>query len=259
MESNAIAVVKRLLSRWELLLSDPLWYLIVAAEIDAFWKTANAEPRQMQRACKELLYDFFEAHLARNDIALAARGPKLDAERQPIDTVVIHHTRSLPGLRRERLSAIELVRLYVPYFAHPAAERDRHLTGKPIGSGHIRNGRQVFWPYHWIIRRDDTAERLLYDSEIGWHAGNWDVNRRSIAIALDNDYQSSSPSFGEIASIADIIKQYYVSVPIDRVLGHREVNAKTTCPSECFLKTAAWKGWKSQLLELILARSEKAA
>lgn len=252
-------VVKRLLSRWEPLLSEPLWYLTVARDIDRLWKTIDAEPRPLQRACKEMLYDFFESHLARNDIALATRGPKMDAERQPIDTVVIHHTGSSPGLRKERLSAIELVRLYVPYFAHPKLGRDRHLRGGPIGSGHIRNGRQVFWPYHWVIRKDGTAERLLDDPEIGWHAGNWDVNCRSVAIALDNDYQFSSPPFIEIATMAAIINRNYGNVPIRRVLGHREINPKTSCPSELFLNSADWIGWKSQLLQLLVARCERAA
>src|SRR5216684_6425187 len=108
--------------------------------------------------------------------------------------IVIHHTSNPPGLSPDRLSAIGLVRLYGPYFANPKSERDRWLQGQPIFSGHMRQNKQVFWPYQWIVRREGRAQRLLYDSEIGWHAGDWDVNCRSVAIALDNDYEETMPS-----------------------------------------------------------------
>jgi N-acetyl-anhydromuramyl-L-alanine amidase AmpD len=133
------------------------------------------------------------------------------------------------------------------------------LRGEPIGSGHLRNGKQVFWPYHWIVRKDGRAERLLYDSEIGWHAGNWDINCRSVAIVLDNDYEESLPSRTELFAVASIVTRHYPGVSIGRVLGHQEVNPRTACPSKLFLDAAGRKGWKSELLDLIALQSERAA
>lgn len=37
---------------------------------------------------------------------LATSGANQDAERKPIDTIVIHHTANAPGMTRERLSAM---------------------------------------------------------------------------------------------------------------------------------------------------------
>jgi hypothetical protein len=94
-----------------------------------------------------LIFIFFECHLAAGDFALGRGMGKADAERLPIDTVVIHHTSNPPGLSAARLSAIELMRLYGPYFANPP-EAEKYLKGTPIVSGHERDGKQVFWPYH---------------------------------------------------------------------------------------------------------------
>jgi N-acetylmuramoyl-L-alanine amidase len=257
-ESRWAMRLRHLLSRWEPLLGNPQWYLTVVPELDTFRAAIQREGNDVQQECKRGIYEFFEAHLVQGDIALGTNRKNADAERKPIDTVVIHHTSNLPGLRPDRLSAIELLRLYAPYYFHPTQQEEQHLRGEAISSGHIRNGKQVFWPYHWIVRGDGTAERLLYDSEIGWHAGDWDVNCRSVAIALDNDYEHSSPSVTELRSVAAIIG-HYPGVPSAQIIGHREVNRKTACPSELFLNAPGQKGWKSQLLRLIYEQSRRAA
>ena len=245
--------------RWLPLLPNPLWYLTIVPELEAFQRTLTNENHSVRHTCTELLYDFFESHSSRSHIALAANGIGADAERKKIDTIVIHHTSNPPGLRPERLSAIELIRLYAPYFAHPTLQVDRHLNGKLIGSGHLRNGKQVFWPYHWLVRKNGNAERLLYNSEIGWHAGNWAINCSSIAIALDNDYEHSVPSKTELDAIANIIKCHYPYIPLARILGHREVNPRTSCPSELFLNSADCTGWKFELLSSVAKHSQRAA
>jgi hypothetical protein len=258
MKSDASRQLRRMLSRWESLLANPRWYLAVVPELDAFRGAIKYKSGKIRRACKERIYDFFEAHLKNGNIALRSNAIDSDRDRKPIDTIVIHHTGKLPGLTAERLSAIELVRLYAPYYAHPTQDADLHLCGESI-SGHVHNGKQVFWPYHWIVRRDGTPERLLRDSEIGWHAGNWDINCRSVAIVLDNDYRNSSPSVTEISAVTAIIERNYARVPLGRILGHREVNPKTVCPSRFFLDGSGRKGWKSKLLDQIALGSEQAA
>jgi len=237
--------------RWEHLLTSPQWYLTIIPEIQNLIQNLRNEPTETQDACKARLYDFFERHLIKGDIALGSRFPGADTQRKPIDMVVVHHTSNPPGLRQERLSAIELIRLYGPYFIALESD-DNHLKGQPISSEHVRNGKQVFWPYHWIVRGDGRVERLLYDAEIGWHAGNWDVNCRSVAIALDNDYEQHRPSDIELQAIARLIRTHYRHVPLTRIVGHREVNAKTACPSNLFLNGSHGPGWKKDLLELVV-------
>lgn len=217
-------------------------------ELRAFTEALKGRPRFLQDRCKQELYDFFEGRLSKGQIALGSPPGSTDTERTAIDTVVVHHTSNPPGLSPMRLSAIELIRLYGPYFLVPSSDADMHLRGRPIYSGHERDGKQVFWPYHWIVRWDGRNERLLYDSEIGWHAGNWNVNCRSVAIALDNDYEWGHPSNAELEGVANIIIAHYGDVPSNRILGHREVTSKTTCPSELFLCGPDGYGWKHDLL-----------
>lgn len=249
MPTHALLVLRKLEAHWTRLLSGPAWYLSVLPELRRWEGRLKQEPSEVQEACKKELYDFFERHLAAGHIALGTGGHRFDRDRKPIDTIVIHHTSNPPGMQPIRLSAIELIRLYAPYFVQPDLE-DRDLRGRPIFSGHKRGGSEVFWPYHWIIRQDGKAERLLYDHEIGWHAGDWNVNCRSVAIALDDDLEWRRPSDLALASVAHIIATHYSNMPLARIVGHREVNPKTECPSNLFVGSAGG-GWKLDLLRYL--------
>ena len=138
-------------------------------------------------------------------------------------------------MTKELLSAMELVRLYATQYYKPSYEEDAHIQGQPIWSNHLRNGKQVFWPYHWLIREDGTAERLLEDHETGWHAGKWEVNCRSVAITLYGDFDSNIPSDVQLASIARIISSNYSQVAHENIIGHCEVNPKKSCPGVWFM------------------------
>lgn len=190
----------------------------------------------------EELYAFFEQKLAAGEIALGADGPDWDRERKSIDTIVVHHTHCPPGITLERLSAMHLLRLYAANYGSPAPS-DYHAQGDPIFSNHFWGGKQVFYAYHWLIRMDGTTERLLKYHEIGWHAGNWEVNCRSIGIVLDNNFEESIPPGVALDGLTRVIREQYRQVSHERILGHREVNRKTTCPGNNFLG-----GWKQKLL-----------
>lgn len=237
-------------NKWEESIKKPTWYFDIVSDIQPFLKLKDENPSEWE-VMKERVYDFFEEHLRKGDVVLGSEGRNWDAERLPIDSVVIHHTQMKPGLELDMLSAITLVRLYARYFADPYDARDSEVKGKPIYSGHFRNGKQVFWPYHWIVRKGGGSERLLYDEEIGWHAGKWDVNCRSVAIVLDNDYKDSIPPEEELDAIAEIVRKYYPHIKSNSVFGHREINSKTECPSNLFLSNTERIGWKDQLLNRI--------
>lgn len=232
------------------MLSHPSWYLTAIPGIQAIKNKLLQASALDQTECKQTLYDFFELHLSEGDFALGCGWGENDGQRMPIDTVIIHHTALPPGLSAARLSAIQLTRLYAPYFAD-RPEVFKHLKGQPIFSGHERKGKQVFWPYHWLIRNDGKVERLLSDSEIGWHAGNWNINCRSVTITFDNDFENSAPSGTVLQAAVALILNQYGQVPITRIFGHREINVKTTCPSNLFLSSAGVKGWKSELINAI--------
>lgn len=230
---------------WQEAFKKPDWYLDVKDNFKQLEDlAANEKDYDKRKKIKRPAYEFVEAAIRKNQIVLAEKGKDFDTERRPIDTIVIHHTANKPGMTLDRLNAIQLIRIYGMHYADPPNPLDKNLTGQPIWSGHFYNSQQVFWGYHWLIREDGHAERILRDEYIGWHAGNWDVNTRSIGICIDNDLSDKEPSEAVLSSIAGVIEQQYPKVLAGNVLGHREVNLKTSCPGDRFID-----GWKNTLLQ----------
>ena len=232
--------------KWIEIIKKPDWYFELVPEFKKLVSLHDKDKPAYEKL-KEEIYDFFEEHLLKGDIALGESGEDWDVERKPIDTVVIHHTSNLSGLKESRLSAIELVRIYAPFYFSPYPEENLKIKGQPIWSNHLRDGKQVFWPYHWCIKEDGTAERLLRDNEIGWQAGNWEVNCKSVGICFDGDYEESRPSDLMLSAVAKLIKDNYHDA---KMIGHSEVNPQTTCPSRLFLSSKDRKGWKEDLLSM---------
>jgi N-acetyl-anhydromuramyl-L-alanine amidase AmpD len=134
---------------------------------------------------------------------------------------------------------VHLLNIYVPVYSK--------ANGRPpVWSGHFYEGQQVFWGYHWLMRMDGSFERLLEDNQIGWHAGNWEVNRRSIAICLDNDYEQRNPRKKVLQDLAVFIKQNYPNIKAENIIGHKEARAGTICPGKNFVNV-----WKPELLEYL--------
>jgi hypothetical protein len=219
------------------------WYLHVREEYECLLAQARASDRTTARAIADEVYSFFERVLDEREIAVGANGPDWDRERRAADTAVIHHTRLPSGISWRRLDAIHLTRVYARYYADPELA-EAYIRGGPISSGHRRDGRDVFYAYHWLIRVDGRRERLLDDHETGWHAGNWDVNCRSVGICLDANLEHADPPEAMLASLVALLSSSYPKIRDDRVFGHREINPNTTCPGEEFAA-----GWKASLVD----------
>src|SRR5205085_1442736 len=225
---------------WESRLHYPDWYNRLANELNQlFFPVVHDNPQL--KAFRNQVYELVEELLESKSIPLAERGPDLDQARRAVDTIVIHHTEEAPDMRLGKLSAIGLVRQYArQYLSNNVLGRG--VRGEPIWSGHFRNGAMVFFAYHWLIRPDGLAERLLEDRYIGWHAGNWDVNTRSIGIALSGNYETGTPPVAQIAAAVEVIREHYAQVSASGMVGHREVTEGITCPGAYFLD-----GWKEML------------
>jgi|SRR3989344_7560361 len=195
-------------------------------------------------ARRNAFYDLVSKMLSKNLIPLAQTGPDLDSERQPIDTVVIHHTEEDPNITLEKLSALGLIRQYAQRYLDNDVWGHKELRGKPIWSGHFRNGRMVFFAYHWLVRPDGSTQSLLEDSAVGRHA--LDLNPRSIGLSFSGNFEHSTPSDSQIEAASRVISGNYSFVDPSRILGHREVIQQRTCPGDQFLG-----GWKNTLLEEI--------
>lgn len=234
---------------WESKLRLPDWYQQLESELTSFvFSVVHDDPTL--KAWRHQVYSLAGEMLERGEIPLASAGPNLDAERKALDTIVLHHTEEDPEISLVKLNAIGLIRQYgLYYLANDALKRQ--AKGEPIWSGHFRQGRMVFFAYHWLIRPDGTCERLLEDGAIGWHAGNWDINTRSIAIALSGNYEHATPPAPQIAATAQLIRTHYPSLDRSRILGHREIRPDLTCPGDQFLD-----GWKEHLLQRIDALAD---
>ncbi len=231
-------------AEWESRLTSPDWYNHVEDELRRLFFPVVHRDAQL-KAFRHKVYELVAELLESQRLPLAERGPDLDRERRPVDTIVIHHTEEEPGIRLSKLSAIGLVRQYA--FQYLAGDvLGRHVSGEPIWSGHFRQGEMVFFAYHWLIRPDGTVERLLEDTAIGWHAGNWGVNTRSVGIALSGDYETNTPPYAQIEATGRIIREYYPGVAKGNISGHREVTGGVTCPGTSFLHS-----WKQTLLDLV--------
>jgi hypothetical protein len=95
-------------AKWRAAIAQPDWYVRLYPELK---KMRGGRESESKRAAsmKQEVRDFFEAALLESRVALAASGPDLDAERRPIDTIVIHHTSAEPGYRLSRMNAVQLL------------------------------------------------------------------------------------------------------------------------------------------------------
>ena len=217
------------------------WYKIVYPEFEAILTKYEGKPQKLRNAAKNAVYGFFEGLMDEKRVRLGGIGKDWDVERKPIDVIVIHHTKGDSGMTWQRLNAMHLLRLYAKSYFSPSTEKE--IQGLPIFSNHFRsndNTRMVFYAYHWLVREDGTAERLLADNEIGWHAGNWDINCRSVGICLDGNFEHATPPQRMIEGAKKIIQNHYAHVEYACIIPHKNANPKTTCPGEWFHEVK-WK------------------
>lgn len=214
------------MEKWRSALRRRDWYIDLENELNGLLKTEmllEVDKSDIYRLVSEMLKD--------NAIPLATIGPDFDKDRDNIDTIIIHHS----GLIRtdaNLLSAIGFVRQYGWDYLHKQTF-GHNLYGKAIWSGHFMGSKQTFSAYHWLIYPNGKAQRLLKDNYIGWHAGNWDINCRSIGIVLSGDFLQSPPTSEQIESLQTLIG-LYSHIQKQNVLLHSDV-VDTLCPGEKFI------------------------
>lgn len=230
---------------WVEAIKKPDWYMDFVPYVKEMHAILGKNGENIDKF-NYIVRHFFEKALQAREVSLADKGPNLDEQREPVDTVVIHHTSNKPGYQLSYMNAVHLLNIYATYFYDPRDEREKDLKGQPIWSNHLRNGQPSFLAYHWLMRMDGNFEQLLDDSQIGWHAGNWDINKRSVAICLDNDYETQDPTDDILQKLAAHIKQYYPDIKPPNIIGHCEARSGTTCPGSNFLTV-----WKPKLIKML--------
>ena len=232
--------------RWLQAFSRPDWYMELYPEFLKLQQQAAKSTAKDRKKIKQAAYSLTEEALATDKIIVGTAGFDFDVERQPIDTILIHHTNNPAGMSLSRLNAIHLLRLYAARYYSTKYQPD--LRGQPIWSGHFKNRQQVFWGYHWLIRADGSKQRLLDDKLIAWHAGDWQINRRSLAICIDDDLSDSQPSPVVLNSVADLINDRYPQVAKRAIIGQCQLNPDISNPGSLFVSV-----WRDKLLKQINA------
>jgi hypothetical protein len=189
-----------------------------------------------------------------------------------VDSIVVHHTTTADSLTIWELEVVSLLRLYLPHFmdgmkasfikfliqTHP------QLQDQPLApaSGHFmirRNEEGVeervhtFVGYHYLIYPDGTVLQLLDLDYMGFHAGNYRVNARSIGIALVGDFSHTEPTPAAQAALKELVTTLNQQRGIQYMDGHSKVRKKivgadgkeqesTICPGGWFEAFATQPG-----------------
>ena len=221
------------ISNWEHALEHPDWYLHLESEIREFFLDDNKNSRNLDwLSHRRAIINRVAEALQSKQISLGEDGPDWDDERVTIDTAVIHHTSLEPTAPIVEIEALGLLRLYASHFLR----RDQSCFGRPLWSGHFRNNFQTFVGYHFLIWQDGRTERLLEDKHIGWHAGNWSVNCRSIAISFHDSLENKAPTNNALTSACRLLSSYKLRT----VMPHFETNPRTICPGRKYYGEVGW-------------------
>lgn len=95
-------------------------------------------------------------------INLANSGKNWDEERKGINSIIIHHSGTLPDIPISAINALSLIRLYAPIYS----QKSNDQFGLPIWSNHFYDNKITFIPYHYIIEQNGKINQILEDSQI---------------------------------------------------------------------------------------------
>lgn len=134
-------------------------------------------------------------------------------DKNKMDTIVIHHDAVLRPDRYNTMTRLE-------------KETNEHIAK---GWGHIS--------YHYSIDNVGDVYQCLPETEIAYHCGNLAINKKSIAIKLDGNFETQKPTEKQIKALQDLLVTLTSKRPdlpkIVRasVRGHRDIKA-TACPGK---------------------------
>lgn len=172
-----------------------------------------------------------------------------DAQQLPFDLIVIHDSAGPPFQEVVEIEADHFARLYGRRYKGPYD--DPYVVGLKPHSGHVVSGKETFIAYHHLVYPDGKILTTLsplvkisgtwYVDHVGWHAGNWNANCRSIAICLVGDYTDTVPPQKQLESVKKLVRYYKQFNPDLTVEPHNHFNPRTECPGK------KWDEWAPKI------------
>ncbi len=176
-----------------------------------------------------------------------------DKERQLFNTIVIHHSATGADATADDIEKIQKFRLYAPRYKSKSDDPFvNEVDGKslPIHSGHVIDGKERFIGYHHLVYADGKVTTEMsplakiddkwYIDHVGWHAGNWSVNCRSVAICLVGNFSEKEPPDAQLHATAGLVVHYRGFNSKLTVKSHGEIT-NTECPGK------TWRIWREKI------------
>lgn len=95
------------------------------------------------------------------------------------------------------------------------------------------NGLDYHIAYHYLIFPDGTRIRTRPLDEVGYHAGNLSVNKKSVGICLIGDFEVEKPTSQQLKELQVLIGELQKELPIVSIKLHRDIKP-TKCPGKNF-------------------------
>ncbi|MCK9474201.1 peptidoglycan recognition family protein [Sulfurimonas sp.] len=167
--------------------------------------------------------------------------PKEKQRADVIDYLVVHHSAGNEFINAAAIDIIDAFSRagYTRGYAPIKREHSWHF--------HPLRDKETFAMAHFALHKynkDDNIYRWRlvplmadWDSCIAWHAGNWEINTRSIGIEICGDYSDIRVDGRALKLIADYFKPEYTKTraagKIYHVVPHRYVSlGYTVCPGK---------------------------
>lgn len=107
--------------------------------------------------------------------------------------------------------------------------------GDPSAEDIDRAHKQRGWAgigYHFVVRKQGLIENGRPVQDVGAHASQLGMNRKSVGIVLSGHHDQEEPTAIQMEALLGLIQglRERYNIPAERVLGHRELGAAKTCP-----------------------------
>ena len=121
---------------------------------------------------------------------------------------------------------------------HHSATKPISVDGRADAEAFARYHVQTHgWPgigYDYVIGANGTVYKTNRNNAVNYHAGN--ANKISLGICLAGNFDLGEPPAEQWQAAVELARILMVAyrVPVERVIGHREVPAAKSCPGAHF-------------------------